>query len=55
MRKVGRELFEAGKMTMHCPKCNTNWKDYDMPEKCPFCGHEGIIGVKNKGDVAFCL
>lgn len=59
MMKADRESFEAGKMTMHCPKCGgpngTNWKAYEMPEKCPFCGYEGIVGVSDKGDVAFCL
>lgn len=40
------ELFEAGKITITCQSCGTPWKDYEKPEKCPFCGSK--LETKNE-------
>ena len=41
-------LFEAGKGTATCIDCETNWKSYTMPPKCPFCGSKAILYVKER-------
>jgi len=38
-----KNIFEAGKISVHCKICKTNYKTNDYPDECLFCKSKKLV------------